>query len=302
MKGQITQLTKRPAMHAAMRQAKVLAQNEGLKLNDTTSVQGLHYAKTALDDQISAALRQGNNNEARVLIGTRDKLLTLMEKLSPTYAQARQEFAAASRPINTMEVANELLGKLETNNFDASGMPKIDYRGYKAALSRALRDSEYGIDPKAQGVLEAVQRDLQRATASNAVRTSGSDTAFNLQAPGWLARHFYGPNYEGPTLPLRIGGMTAGAALGAATGHPLAGLSIGTAAGFGTGALIGKAAGSRVNAEMAEAMLDPAKFLGLLRSAEAGARTAQSAVRGLLSSRGPQAASYAAARQAGNAP
>ena len=112
MKGQVSQLMKRPAMQSAMKQARVLAQNEGLKLNNTTSVQGLHYAKVALDDQISTALRQGNNNEARILIGTRDKLLTLMDKLSPTYAQARSEFAAASKPVNTMEVANELLDRL----------------------------------------------------------------------------------------------------------------------------------------------------------------------------------------------
>lgn len=42
-----------------------------------------------------------------------------------------------------------------------------------------------------------MQRDLQRETVSNAVRTPGSDTAYNLGAPGWLASKVYGPNFRG---------------------------------------------------------------------------------------------------------
>ena len=268
VKSQITQLTKRPAMQAAMKDAKTLALNEGIKLNDATSIQGLHYAKLSLDDQIGKAFSAGNNNEGRVLMGTRDKLLTLMDELSPTYAQARQEFAKASQPINTMELANELRDKISTNVFDANGMPKIDYRGYRSALAKALGNSEYGIDPKAQTVLENIQKDLQRATASNAVRTSGSDTAFNLAAPGWLAQRVYGKDYGGPTGALKVGGMVLGSALGEALmpGHTLAALAMGGGSGLGAAAKIGKIASQGVNREMAETMLDPGRFAKVLSS------------------------------------
>ena len=296
MKGQVTQLVKRPAIQGAMKDARRLAANEGIKFNDATSVQGLHYVKTALDDKISSALRQGNNNEARVLIGTRDKLLTLMEKISPTYAQARQEFAAASRPINTMEVANELLDKLNTNAYDANGMPKIDYRGYKSALSKAVNNSEYGIDPQAQAVLEGVQKDLQRTTISNSIRVPGSDTAFNLKAPGWLAHQVYGDNFSGPTRLGRIGGMVLGSAVGEAVmpGHTLAALAVGGGTGLKLGERIGAEASKRVNAQMASALLNPQEFATLLKLPK---DVQQSVIEKLMATRGVPALAYSANRQ-----
>ena len=82
IKGQVTQLMQRPAFVDALKDAQTLAMNDGVKVspnNPENTTQILHYAKMALDDKISAAVAAGNNNAARALTGTRDKLVSMME-------------------------------------------------------------------------------------------------------------------------------------------------------------------------------------------------------------------------------
>jgi len=290
MKGQITQLMKRPAIQQATKDARKLAANEGVKFNDSTSIKGLHYTKTALDDQIGAAVRAGNNNEARILIDTRDKLLTLMEKMSPTYAQARQEFAQLSKPINTMEAGRQISDALSTGALDASGNPIVSLGGFRGKYAKALRGADFGISPEAQATLNAVQKDLQRSTISNAVRTPGSDTAFNLKAPGWLGAHFYGRDFEGPTSTGKIIGGLLG---GGVTGHPI----LGAAAGYAGAEKIGQFAGNRVNDVMSKALLDRQLMADLLSARNSGNSALASRLESLLASRGVPALAYTAARQ-----
>lgn len=109
---QISSLLQRPAMQQAMSDANVLAKNMGMELSDNTSIQGLHFAKQALDDQISAAVRAGNGNTVRALMDTKDKLLGVLEKISPTYGQGMAKYAELSRPINQMEIGQFLANKL----------------------------------------------------------------------------------------------------------------------------------------------------------------------------------------------
>lgn len=192
IKGQVTQLLKRPAMQEAMREAKRLAQNEGLKLTDKTSVQGLHYAKLALDDQISRAMRAGDDNAARILIGTRDKLLNTLDQLSPSYAEARSAFRELSQPINQMEIGTRLLRSLEpaVQNRD------LPARVNKASFAKAMREAdetakkatgfagakmENIMSPGQMQTLNALRDDLARAAfVDDAGRAVGSNTAQNL--------------------------------------------------------------------------------------------------------------------------
>ena len=60
------------------------------------SLDGLHYMKMSLDDQIAAAKRAGSPNEVRLLMDTSDKLVGLMQKLSPQYAKAMAEYEAGA--------------------------------------------------------------------------------------------------------------------------------------------------------------------------------------------------------------
>lgn len=111
---EVKELLNRPSILAARKQAIQLAKEEGedLTSGQLGSIKGLHYTKVALDDQIGAAKRAGDDNLARLLLATKDKLVGTMQKLSPKYAQAMSEYQAASKPISRMEIGRYLYEKL----------------------------------------------------------------------------------------------------------------------------------------------------------------------------------------------
>jgi hypothetical protein len=103
-----------------------------------------------------------------------------------------------------MGIAQKVADNLSQANNNVGQQPQITFPGYKRALAAALSGGEYPLSPGAQGTLDAVRADLQRATGgSNAVRTNGSPTAYNLTAPGWLGEKLYGDNL------LKPGGLVA---------------------------------------------------------------------------------------------
>jgi hypothetical protein len=204
MKGEVTKLLKRPAMQQAMKDAKELALNEGVKLTDKNAIQGLHYAKMSLDDQISAAVRAGDNNRARVLGETQTKLLGLMDNLSQPYGEARRQFADMSRPINQMDIGEELLGKLRPALSDFGN----NTRETAATYAKALRDAdgtarratgfsgakmESVLSPEQFKTATSVAQDLARkANADELGKALGSNTAQNLVSQNVL-RQMLGP-------------------------------------------------------------------------------------------------------------
>ena len=99
IKGQITQLIKRPSINDASKQAQRWAIERGEKPSSMGSLQALHDVKIALDDQIAAAMSQGQKGHAASLQNTRDQLLTVIEKISPDYQAARTTYAGMSQPI-----------------------------------------------------------------------------------------------------------------------------------------------------------------------------------------------------------
>ncbi len=112
----IKELLARPSIQQARTEALRLAKEEGevLKPADLRggSVKGMHYMKRALDDQIGAAKRSGDNNLARLLMGTKGKLVGVIQEISPKYASAMAEYQAASKPISTMDIGSYLYDKL----------------------------------------------------------------------------------------------------------------------------------------------------------------------------------------------
>ena len=169
---------------------------------------------------------------------------------APGYRDYLAEFARRSVPINTMEVGQQLQGKLLAGGLNSSGDAAAALPGYRSALAQALRNSDFEIDPQAQAALEGVQSDLQRATISNSIRAAGgSDTAYNQGAGKEFLRAV------GAADPSNIPAALAGAGTMAATGS-------GAAA---AGAVVGaKKAGSFVTDRVANALgdllLDPQKL------------------------------------------
>lgn len=183
----VSDLMTRPAIKGghmspgAMDSARTLAKNEGVDVLDAAgSVKGLDYVKRALDDKISTA----TGNEQRVLMGIKEKLVGLLDEVSPQYAEARRTFQAMSKPINQMDTI-EAVNKAAIDPLTGSLRP--------AAFARVLRDDtarsatgfrgatlENTLTPEARGTLSSVQDDLARQQFAQNAGRAGSDTVQKL--------------------------------------------------------------------------------------------------------------------------
>lgn len=202
VKGEIAKLMKRPAFASAWKDAVTLAQNEGIKLDRKNIVHVAHYTKLALDDKITAA----KGNEQRALIATKNKLVSLMESkdFAPSYREARETFAAMSRPINQMDMGEALLNDLQpalsefgatvraTPQKYAASVRNLDDTAKRATGYRGAR-AEKILDPDQLRTIENVARDLGRsANAQELGRALGSPTAQNMVGQDIL-RQVLGP-------------------------------------------------------------------------------------------------------------
>ncbi|MGN6410815.1 hypothetical protein [Trinickia sp.] len=271
----------RPAVQQAMQQADQLARNEGVQLqwptpqNRAISGQALDYTNRALGDMIDAAKRSGNNQQARALTDAQSYLKSWTQTYVPGVRQAAQKYAEMSVPINTMEVGQQIANGLGTRAMNAGGAPEIQMMPFRSALTSAMKGAQYGVDPGALQSLQGIGQDLQRATVSNAIRSPGSDTAYNLAANGWLARQLYGPTFGG------AGNLAKGVgALGAtALGHPMVGLGI-----LGGANKVGQMVGGRLQDRLTGLLMDPNAVLPYLdaRAAAAAQQIPGPLMQGLL--------------------
>lgn len=114
----LEELLTRPSVGKALKAAQNLAADEGIPsqqwfagISDDGSVaikrvpdmRQLDLTKRSLDDMISAAQRSGNNNEARILTQTKNKLVQMMDTAVPEYAQARAAFSGPTQVIDALE-------------------------------------------------------------------------------------------------------------------------------------------------------------------------------------------------------
>jgi len=193
-------LAQRPGFQQAIQQAKKLAADKGINLDDPLkSVQGLHYVKLALDDmmQPNAASAMGRNQQS-ALQGTKQSLLSEIEKISPTYAEAKDVFQSMSKPVNAMQTGQAFLDKAGTPVVDALGNPTLTPARYMGNLNKlddiakkatgfkgATADDVF--TPDQLKVLQAVGGDLRKKAASeSAGRSAGSNTVQNLASQSLL--------------------------------------------------------------------------------------------------------------------
>ena len=180
LKTEIKSLTETPAIKDAMKQAQINAKNLGIDVkNPSGSIQGLHQTKIALDDAI-ARLKKPDMSTAEInkmkgLIAAKDRLVGFLENdaISPEYKLARQTYATMSKPLNEMDVVqnlaetsvNPLSGKLYPNKF--------------AQKLKAVGQGE--VSPAKMDTLQNIQADLARTQfAETAGRGVGSDTIQKL--------------------------------------------------------------------------------------------------------------------------
>lgn len=173
--------------------AKEIAKISGVNMDNESSVQGLHWIKKAIDSKIDTAVRSGDSEMARAYQGLQKTLLSGMDEVSPAYGEARRTFSAMSKPINEMDVAQEITNKA-VNPLRGTVQP--------AAYARALNDQTASrvtgmpnatlantLSPESLGTMNAVKDDLVRSDFANtAGRGVGSDTVQKLAYSNLMAK------------------------------------------------------------------------------------------------------------------
>jgi hypothetical protein len=184
VKASMDSLLQRPSMQTAMSAAEKNAAEAGMQSNSGITLDKLDSAKKNLDDQIEANVRAGNNNAARLLMGTKTELDNLMATVSPKYALARDTFAQNSKPLNQMEQVQNITHRLVAPNgttvvpTDVSGIPQLT----RANLAAGLRKVDPSVvTPEQMAALKNVEADVNRADLTNtSQRLPGSNTPQDL--------------------------------------------------------------------------------------------------------------------------
>jgi hypothetical protein len=197
----------------------------------------------------------------------RSAIVDSIDGANPGYRNYLADFAKNSVPINTIEAGQSIVDNLGNRAANAGGTPQLTLAGLSGQLKKAT-STQYGISPEAEAALTGVQNDLQRAGISNSIRSPGSDTAYNLQAPNWLSKMLYGSDFTGSKALAAVGGAIGGG-VGLSTGG-LMGAAGGVTAGGFVGKKLGDLASSRVNGALAQALLNPEIAQGLLAAQPAG--------------------------------
>lgn len=176
-------------------QAQNIARMNGQQMTDASSIDGMHWVKTALDGLINKEAGPGGNSALlKSYMGLKTDLLEGMDNLSPLYADARKTYAAMSKPINQMDVGQALSDKLIPALNDFGGNGNLRAAGYADALRHgdATAQRVLGV-PSAtigdvlgdthMGTLNALGQDMARTSnAKNLAGASGSDTIQNAMS------------------------------------------------------------------------------------------------------------------------
>lgn len=205
LKGEITKLLKRPAIQQARKKAMEIAANEGKKF-DASSVQGMHYMKMALDDAVNNAGQRGiGAAEKSAIESTRDRLVGLIDNLAPDYAEARATYAAMSKPLNQMDIAQRLLDSTRAASADLAGNRPFQAASFARAINNeeSLLKNATGrqslgsladvLDPDQLAKVNAIRAELDTvAGLDKAANGKGSQTA-KMLASQQLLRNIAGP-------------------------------------------------------------------------------------------------------------
>lgn len=168
--------------------------------------QTLQDVKMALDALLKDPTSGIAGKEAVNVKATRDAIVSWMEQSIPEFNAARTGYAALSKPLNAMDIGEEVSRRATSNTSDLAGNPRMQAN----SLLGMLRD-EAGLIERATGrkgvgqsladVLTPNQLNLLRAVASEADRTAavasagagpGSATAQRLASQNIL-RQLIGP-------------------------------------------------------------------------------------------------------------
>lgn len=223
--GALEELLKRPAVQQAMARAKTLAANQGrtvafdvnpanafsgvgvpTKSSSQINGQALQDLKMAMDEMLTDPASGFTGKAGNTIKDLRGQLINWMESANPAFKAARTAYRDASRPLNAMDIGEEIARRATSNTSDLAGNPRMQAN----ALLGMLRD-EGGLIERATGrkglgnklaeILSPDQLAKLRAVASEADRAAavasggagpGSATAQRMASQNIL-RQMVGP-------------------------------------------------------------------------------------------------------------
>lgn len=264
----------------------------------TIDGQALQYLKLGIQNLRSDVNRNGIAGlDDRAVGNTANDLHNWLIDNAPKYKAADALYSSMSQPINDMRVGQAAQNALGLNtagtlatdaadlgsrkSLNSAGDTALTLNNFQGAVKKALSaEGQYGLSPEAASAVDSIAADMQRQTGgAAAVTKTGSDTAYNLQAPNWLSGKLFGDDLSGKGMSLpaaasgiatSIGSLLAGPGWGAAAAVPV----------YQGAKKVNQFIGNRLNNQVQQSMLDPDVFAQLLR--EGMARAAQQQGGGLL--------------------
>lgn len=204
--GKVEKLMESPAIQSAKAQAQANAKNAGKPFDAEGSIEGLHDMKLAIDDMIKDPATAAQASKVSALRQAKDRLVSVIETLSPGYKTARITHADMSKPINQMDVAGEVLKRGTSATSDLGGNPRImsdsllrtvqdEGKLIKQATGRNLPQKNLAdlLEPDQLNKLNAVVSETDKLSAVNrAANGPGAATAQRLASQNVL-RQLLGP-------------------------------------------------------------------------------------------------------------
>lgn len=222
--GALSELLQRPVVKQAMQRAEMLAKNQGrpfafdvtpsnpfagvgVSANNSRQItgQGLQDLKMAMDEMLSDPAAGFTGKAGDAVKSLRGQIVGWMEKANPDFKTARQAYAAQSRPINQMDVGERLLEKTTGAIRDMGGNPRLQANAFARALNdeqglvrkatgfKGVNSLDDVLDPGQVQMLNALRGELELgANLSQAANGAGSQTAKSLASQN-LLRQIMGP-------------------------------------------------------------------------------------------------------------
>lgn len=187
----LAQLASNPFFKDALPDAVKLAEANGVSAK-TDLTQFLHYVKLSLDKQLTKTGDTAlSSAEKQAVTAAKKELTAWVNAKNPAYQQAREAFAAASKPINQMEIGQFLEGKLQVALKDkenagafAQAVMEAPSTIKKASGQAVATKLEEVLTPKQKAVIDNLLADVQRSAKADALsRKTGSLGEKALDAP-----------------------------------------------------------------------------------------------------------------------
>lgn len=109
--------------------------------NQRVGLEALHRVKMEIDDVISTAMRAGDTNKARAVLGVQNRLLKAMDSASPDYQRARQIYSSTHGMDRALETGRNVFSMSSDDVTTAlQGMTTGEREMVQVGLARAIQD------------------------------------------------------------------------------------------------------------------------------------------------------------------